>query len=160
MLNHEVLARIDALQVTYLRALDGADLNAWLDCFDANEGSYICTTRENEEQNLPLALMMDDCHARLKDRVRFITEVWSGTFEDYPMRHFVQRLDCTEAGPGLFAVTSNFMVAYTSARGQSQILAAGIYRDHVRLAAEEAKFKSKRAILDTVVTPRYLVYPL
>ncbi len=160
MVPHDVLERIDALQIRYIHALDSADMNGWLACFGETDGSYICTTRENEEQNLPLALMMDDCHDRLKDRVRFVTEVWSGTFEDYQTRHFVQRLECAEKAPGLYAAVSTFMVAYTSARGQSEILAAGIYRDEVALDAAGAKFKSKKAVLDTVATPRYLVYPL
>lgn len=160
MTNPDVLARIDALQIKYQRALDGADMTGWLDCFGEKDASYICTTRENEEQNLPLALMMDDSYDRLKDRVRFITEVWSGTYEDYQTRHFVQRLDCADKGAGLYAVASNFMVAYTSARGRSEILAAGIYQDEISLAGNGAKFKSKKAILDTVATPRYLVYPV
>lgn len=160
MTNPDVLARIDALQIKYQRALDGADMTGWLDCFGEKDASYICTTRENEEQNLPLALMMDDSYDRLKDRVRFITEVWSGTYEDYQTRHFVQRLDCADKGAGLYAVASNFMVAYTSARGRSEILAAGIYQDEISLAGNDTKFRSKKAILDTVATPRYLVYPV
>jgi anthranilate 1,2-dioxygenase small subunit len=157
---HDVLARIDALQIRYLRALDSADMDGWLACFGEAGGSYICTTRENEEQNLPLALMMDDSPERLRDRARFVTEVWSGTFEDYQTRHFVQRLECSDRGAGLYAVVSNFMVAYTSARGQSEILAAGLYHDEVTLAGNEAKFITKKAVLDTVATPRYLVYPV
>ena len=160
MTNPDVLARIDALQIKYVRALDGADMSGWLDCFGQTDASYVCTTRENEDQSLPLALMMDDSYDRLKDRVRFITEVWSGTYEDYQTRHFVQRLDCTEKGAGIYAVASNFMVAYTTARGRSEILAAGVYQDEISLAGNDAKFKSKKAILDTVATPRYLVYPV
>lgn len=153
-------ARIDALQLRYLRALDRFDMDGWLDCFVAEAGSYVCTTRENEEQNLPLALMMDDCRARLNDRAKFVTEVWSGTFEEYTTRHFVQRLDYTETEPDHYAVESNFMVAYTSDRRHSEILTAGVYLDEVAIDAEGARFRSKKAILDTVTTPRYLVYPV
>ena len=160
MTNPDVLARIDALQTRYVRALDGRDMSGWLDCFGDKDASYICTTRENEDQNLPLALMMDDSYDRLKDRVRFITEVWSGTYEDYQTRHFVLRLDFTEKGAGIYALASNFMVAYTTARGRSEMLAAGVYQDEISLAGNDAKFKSKKAILDTVATPRYLVYPV
>jgi len=158
--NPDVLARIDALQIKYLRALDGADMTGWLDCFGEQDASYICTTRENEQQNLPLALMMDDSYDRLKDRVRFITEVWSGTFEDYQTRHFVQRLDCKESGKDRYDVLTNFMVSYTNRRGGSEILVTGVYEDSMRIAGANAHFISKRAILDTVTTPRYLVYPV
>ena len=143
----------------YLAALDRHDLDAWLNCF-AEDASYTCITRENCDADLPVALMLDDCHARLQDRVKFINEVWSGTFEDYSTRHFVQRFDCSESATGRLAVLTNFMVAYTNRRGSSEILVTGVYEDEIGLVNGEAKFRTKRAILDTVTTPRYLVYPI
>jgi 3-phenylpropionate/cinnamic acid dioxygenase small subunit len=158
-----VLAQVDALQMRYLAALDRHDLAAWLDCF-ADEASYVCITRENHDDGLPVALMMDDCRARLRDRVKFVTEVWSGTFEDYATRHFVQRFDCAPGPDSTVTVRSNFMVSYTNRRGASDILVTGVYEDEIALGGDGggggAKFKSKRAILDTVTTPRYLVYPV
>ena len=159
MIDPAVLARIDELQMKYLSALDGRDMEGWLNCF-AVEAGYVCITRENHDANLPVALMMDDSRARLKDRVRFVNEVWSGTFEDYATRHFMQRLSCKESGKGRYDVMTNFMVAYTNRRGGSDILVTGVYQDSVEIAGEEAHFLSKRAILDTVTTPRYLVYPV
>ena len=160
MVSPEILAGIDALQLAYVRALDRFDMPAWLGCFEDGAGSYICTTRENEEQDLPLALMMDDSRARLADRARFIDEVWMGTFEEYATRHFVQRLDCAETAPGRYTVESNFMVAYTTDRRNSEILCAGIFLDEIVIEGAGARFASKKAVLDTVTTPRYLVYPV
>ncbi len=160
MVSAEILAGIDALQLAYARALDRFDMPAWLGCFEDGAGSYICTTRENEEQGLALALMMDDSRQRLADRVRFIDEVWAGTFEEYTTRHFVQRLDCAATAPGRFTVESNFMVAYTTDRRNSEILCAGIFLDEIVVEGVGARFASKKAILDTVTTPRYLVYPV
>jgi 3-phenylpropionate/cinnamic acid dioxygenase small subunit len=143
----------------YLAALDRHDLDGWLACF-ADEASYICITRENSEAGLPVALMLDDCRARLKDRVKFVNEVWSGTFEDYTTRHFVQRFECARADGGGLTVLSNFMVSYTNRRGGSEILVTGVYEDTVELNGSGALFRAKRAVLDTVTTPRYLVYPV
>jgi anthranilate 1,2-dioxygenase small subunit len=154
-----ILARVDALQVRYLAALDRHDLKAWLACF-AEDGSYICITRENQDAGFPVALMLDDTGARLKDRVKFVDEVWSGTFEDYATRHFIQRLECTPAENGRFKVLSNFMVSYTNSRGGSDILVTGVYEDEIEFDGEQARFRSKRAVMDTVTTPRYLVYPV
>jgi anthranilate 1,2-dioxygenase small subunit len=154
-----ILARVDALQMKYLAALDRHDLNAWLACF-AEDGSYVCITRENVDAGLPVAMMLDDNRARLKDRVKFINEVWSGTFEDYATRHFVQRFECTQGEGGHFRVLSNFMVSYTNRKGGSEILVTGVYEDDMQLDGEEARFTAKRAIMDTVTTPRYLVYPV
>lgn len=131
----------------------------WASCF-GEAGSYVCIARENEEQNLPLALMMDDNTDRIKDRVNYVTQVWAGTFEDYSTRHFVQRIECRKNGAALIAVESNFMITYTAGNGQSETLVAGVYLDEVIVTTHGAAFRSKRAVLDTVVTPRYLVYPV
>lgn len=102
-------------------------MQAWLDCF-TDDGSYICIARENEDQDLPLALMMDDCLDRLVDRVNYVTQVWAGTFEDYTMRHFVQRMECMPAGPSLYRISTNMMVSYTSSKGFLELLVAGTYK--------------------------------
>jgi anthranilate 1,2-dioxygenase small subunit len=154
-----ILARIDELQMKYLAALDRQDMKGWLDCF-AEEASYICISRENEDAGLPVAMMLDDTHARLKDRVKFIDEVWSGTYEAYSTRHFVQRLECKNADGTRLNVLSNFIVSYTNRRGGSDILVAGVYEDEIDLDGGTARFVKKKAIMDTVTTPRYLVYPI
>jgi anthranilate 1,2-dioxygenase small subunit len=154
-----MLARIDALQTRYLAALDRRNWSDWLACF-SSDGSYICTSQENVGQDLPLAIMMDDTRERLADRVKFITEVWSGTYEDYSTRHFVQRLTCEREAPDLFAVQTNFTVIYTNSAGRTDLLVAGVYRDAIRVGPSDTSFKTKVAILDTFTTPRYLVYPV
>jgi 3-phenylpropionate/cinnamic acid dioxygenase small subunit len=158
VVDQSVLAELDALQVRYTEALDGRNMQAWADCF-SQEGSYICLTRESEEQNLPLALMMDDNRDRIEDRVNFVTQVWAGTFEDYTMRHIVQRLAVTQKSDALYEVKSNFIIAYTTARGKIEILTSGVYHDEISLLPGPA-FKSKRAVIDSVTPPRYIVYPL
>ena len=160
MPDRDTMAQLDELQIAYIGALDGQDMQAWLACFAEEDGSYECITDEGVRQDLPMAMMLDDCPARLRDRVRFVTEVWSGTFEDYTTRHFVQRLSCRRAGADSYAVTSNLLVTYTSPRRHSEILVSGRYEDEIVLAAGAARFRRKRAILDTVTIPRYLVYPV
>ena len=158
MRNDPVLDRIDELQQRYTRALDTKDMQGWLACF-GEQGAYVCTTAENESQGLPIGIMRDDSRERLMDRVKFIEKVWAGTFEDYSTRHFVQRISHAEAGETI-TVETNFMVSYSAEGGPSQMLATGIYRDEVELSADGALFRRKTAVIDSAVTPRYLVYPL
>jgi 3-phenylpropionate/cinnamic acid dioxygenase small subunit len=153
------LDQIDALQLEYLRSLDRRDMAAWEGCF-GETASYTCTTAESEDQGLPVALMLDDSRQRIADRVGYVTKIWAGTFEDYRTRHFVQRLSCTALPGSRFEVESQFLVAYTTARGQSELLTTGLYFDVIVLDAAGARFLSKKAVLDTAVTPRYLVYPI
>lgn len=158
-MTQEVLQQIDALQTRYIAALDGKDMQGWLATF-AGDGSYVCIANENEENGLPLALMMDDCHERLEDRVTYVTKVWAGTFEDYQTRHFVQRIACTAKGGDLYETVSNFTVFYTDSAGNTGILVCGRYVDQIVLGSGGAKLKSRRAVMDTNVAPRYIVYPI
>ncbi len=154
--------KLDALQMKYVNALDSKDMAGWLDCFSqADEASYVCAAKENVDAGLPMALMLDDCRARLLDRVTFVTQIWHGTFQDYQARHFVQALSVEQVEGGRLAVRSNFSLLQTSeASGISSLLVAGIYEDVVDMSGDEARFLSRRAILDTNVQPRYLVYPV
>jgi 3-phenylpropionate/cinnamic acid dioxygenase small subunit len=158
-MTQEALQQIDALQMSYIAALDSKDMHGWLDTF-ASDGSYVCIANENEESGLPLALMMDDCHERLEDRVTYVTKVWAGTFEDYQTRHFVQRVSCTPKGGDLYETVSNFTVFYTDSAGNTGTLVCGRYVDEIVVNGSGAKLKSRRAVMDTNVAPRYIVYPI
>ncbi len=159
MVDIETLHGIDMLQTTYVRALDQRDLPAWVACF-STEAEYSCIPFENVEQGLPLALMLDDNHARIRDRAKFIDEVWRGTFEDYRTRHFVQRLSCETEEDERWTVQSNVMVLYTTAEGRSEILVAGTYVDEIERRNDTYTFRKKVVLIDTATTPRYLVYPI
>ena len=155
----DILQRLDALQVAYIAALDRKDMAGWLATFD-NPGSYICIASENVDHGLPLALMMDDCHERLHDRVTYVTKVWAGTFEDYQTRHFIQRISAQDLGDGAYGVVTNFSVLYTAEQGKTDILVAGRYEDEIVLNGQGARFRAKKAVMDTNISPRYIVYPV
>lgn len=161
-ITRDELDRIDALQLAYIDALDSHDMRAWLATFSkVPEASYLCTTGENVDAALPIAFIMDDCHARLEDRVTFVDKVWRGTYQFYQTRHMVQRVRCTRAGPNQFQVKTNFIVCFSSEEnGIAELLTTGVYLDEIELNSKEALFRSKRAITDTSVLPHYIVYPL
>lgn len=150
-------AVIDELQNRYILALDNKDWDEWLKAFTA-DGQYFAVAADDAQAGRPLALMMDDCYARLQDRVTYITRIW--TYEDYQTRHFVQRVKTTRVNDNEYDVLSHFSVFFTSEAGESNILAVGKYEDRVLIAADGPRFKKKRAVIDTFLLPRYLVYPL
>ncbi len=159
---HDIADALGELQNAYIEALDNKDMHGWLATFDqCDDASYILTTLDNNQQGLPVGLMLDDCHARLEDRVTFITEIWAGTFQDYRTRHVVQQIACSAQPDNTYALRSNFSVFYTPTdTGQSNVLACGVYSDIVTVDSAGARFIAKKAITDTSVLPHYLVYPL
>lgn len=156
------LSAIDALQLRYIDALDSKDMAHWLATFSEEvEASYICTSDENLSRGLELGLMFDDCRARLEDRVTFVTKIWAGTFQDYRTRHFAQRVQADQLDERSIAMRSNFAVFYTPENsGISEVLATGIYDDIIRIGGGAPLILSRKAVLDTSVLPRYLVYPI
>lgn len=157
-----VLAQIDDLQTHYIAALDSRNMQGWLATFSTSpSASYIHNTAESVENDLPIALVMDDNHLRLEDRVTYVTKIWAGTYAEYFTRHIVQRTSCTASGAGQFDVLSNFIVAYTPTEtGRSELLAAGIYEDRVVIDNDGAHFLSKKVITDSSFVERFLAYPL
>lgn len=155
----EVKEAIEALQRRYADALDSKDMQRWLACFD-RDGAYYVTGADNEADDLPICLMMDDSYERLVDRVTYVTRVWPGSFEDYQTRHFVQPLGIDASAGGLHAVKSNVVVFATDPRGRTSLFVAGRYEDLVRVTAGSALFKERRVIMDTFATPGVVVYPL
>lgn len=151
------LELIDDLQLRYVRALDRKDLAAWLSLF-ALDGQYFLIPGDNAESSLPMGLMVDDCYERLVDRVSFVTRVW--TFDDYQMRHFVQRMHAEQITDDVHRIDSNVVVFYTDHEGRSSLLAVGRYEDEIAISGQVALFKKKRMILDNFVLPMNIAYPL
>lgn len=156
----DVRCAIDELQCRYIDALDSKDMEAWLACFsEREEASYFCQSAENAAMDWPICLMLDDCRARLKDRVIFVTKIWKGTFQDYRTRHFIQRLSVEQVSRTLFKARSNFSIEFTLDPHPAAPLATGVYEDTIAIEEGVARFVEKRAIYDTTVLPQYIVYP-
>lgn len=156
----DTLTRLDDLQNRYIAALDGKDINAWAATFsEQDEATYICRSAENESMGWPIALMLDDCRARILDRITFITKIWKGTFQDYRTRHFTHRVSCEQESETTYRVRSNFTIEYTLDPEASKTLATGVYEDVVVVEGDDMRFLSKRAVYDTTVLPQYIVYP-
>ncbi len=159
-ISQDILAKLDDLQNRYISALDGKDIEGWAATFsEQDDATYICRSAENESMGWPIALMLDDCRARILDRITFITKIWKGTFQDYRTRHFTQRVSCEQESATTFRVRSNFSIEYTLDPNASSTLATGVYEDVVVLEGDEARLLSRRAIYDTTVLPQYIVYP-
>jgi len=154
------LTALDDLQNRYIAALDDKNMDGWAETFTENDdASYICRSAENEANGWPIALMLDDCRARLKDRIMFVTKIWRGTFQDYRTRHYTQRLSCEQESESTFRLRTNFSIEYTHDPHETKILATGVYEDVIVIEGGKPRFQSKRAIYDTTVLPQYIVYP-
>jgi salicylate 5-hydroxylase small subunit len=158
-IDYKVRDAVEALNLKYIRALDRRDMHGWLATFD-NPGAYICIPKENEDRGLPIGYMLDDSYARLKDRVTQVTQIQADAVEHYQPRHFTQLVDIQPLGGVNYRVETHFTVNYTPANtGRTEVLASGTYVDEV-IVNGEARFRCRKAVLDTNVVPRYVAYPI
>lgn len=152
------LAALDDLYAAYADVVDERRWQQWPDMF-TEDCVYAVHSLDNAERGLPLAYMLDDCRARLLDRVKFVTEVWAGTVEPYRTRHVIQRTRTEAIGEDAYLVRANMLVTYTESDGTPAILAGGYYEDRVKVTEAGPLFAEKKVYLDGTPS-RYLVYPL
>ena len=162
MVELQIQSGIDRLQNLYIAALDGKQMDGWYKTFaERPDSSYTCISAESVAANLPVALILDDNRGRLADRVFFVDSVWAGTYQDYRTRHFIQRLSCEQLDANRYSCLTNFSVMFTPEElGDSRVLTCGVYEDEILVSGSDYRFLKKRAILDTIVLPRYIVYPI
>ena len=151
---------IEDLNSEYIAALNDFNMDNWLACF-TQQGQYTLTSEENIRRGLPIAFMLDDCYARLKDRVKQVMEIQYDSSEHYQMRHFTQLISATELKTGELKANYNFSVYYTPRdTNQTATLCVGRYEDTIVIENDEARFDKRVAIVDTNVLPRYVAYPV
>ncbi|MEH6502676.1 MAG: aromatic-ring-hydroxylating dioxygenase subunit beta [Cycloclasticus sp.] len=151
---------IENLNRDYICALDKLDMNAWLGCF-SEQGTYTFISEENDRRGLPIAFMLDDCYERLQDRVTQVVDIQFDSSEHYQMRHFTQLVSSSELADGRLQAEFNFTIYYTQRdTNQTHILCVGRYQDIIAIEDGAARFIQRRAITDTNVLPRYIVYPV
>src|ERR1700742_2472062 len=74
------------LQARYVATLDDRRVREWPDLF-TDDAFYSVVPRSNRDAGLPLSILLDDSKARIRDRVTYIEEIWTGNFTDYLPRH-------------------------------------------------------------------------
>src|SRR5687767_13801610 len=85
---HQYVTQAEArlLQVAYTYTIDEGPLSTW-PTFFTDPCIYRITTRQNEERNMPLSIMLCDNHAMLYDRVESIEH--ANIFEPHYYRHIL-----------------------------------------------------------------------
>ncbi len=161
----ETIAVAANLMGLYAAALDRRDLNAWVEFF-AEEASYAVASSENETAGWPLLFIDDGSRSKIEDRVRFIRDVWEGSFNDYLQRHVLSLPLLTKAQAGRMDIEQSFALYTTDldlsgeSAGRSTLLCVGRYQAEIVGGPHEPKLSKLKAILDTCTLTQSLVYPI
>lgn len=146
----------EALLTEYVDLIDEDRLEAWLDLF-SEQSAYRIVSRENLEQNLPIALMLCDNKDMLRDRVMSLRT--ANIYNIHWDRHLISGVRVRSADE-IIEVTANFALYHTTPEGETRLFSVGRYHD--RLAREEGRlrFRDKTVIVDTGAVLTLLATPI
>lgn len=157
MITAELRLAVEALYADYAAALDDDELERWPGFF-VEDCLYKLIPRENWERNLPVALMLCESRAMLKDRITAVRS--TALYAPRRLRHFITQFRITEEAPDLLRVGANYLVLQTLVDDLTRIQNAGRYLDLVLRTTEGWRFKEKICVFDSVLVPNSLIYPV
>ena len=148
---------IEELYAAYAECLDDGEIERWPELF-TEDGLYKIVPRDNYERNLPLALMLCESRGMLHDRVEALQR--SSVYAPRSLRHIVSSLRLKEQSSGLTRCAANYAVFETPLDELTRVFAVGRYLDVIVRVDGALRFRERICILDSVVVPGSLVYPL
>jgi anthranilate 1,2-dioxygenase small subunit len=153
----EVKAAAEDLMGEYADLIDADRLEEWLELF-TEDAVYQVLPRENEEQGLPVSLMLCTNKNMLRDRIASLRN--ANEYNLHYDRHLVGRVRVAEERPGVWRLEASYAVYQTNLDGQSRLFSVGCYRDKVRYESARLRFCEKRVVVDTYSVPTLLATPI
>ena len=151
------LAQARQLLTVYTYVLDEGPLSDWPGLF-TETCLYRITTRQNEERNMPLSIMLCDNHAMLYDRVEAVEK--ANIFEPHYYRHVLSDSRMLRTTPDSLWMETSFICVRTMLDGRMSLFAAGKYVDEVITQSDRCLFRSKTIVLDPSQVDTLIAKPL
>ena len=145
------------LLAAYTYVLDEGPLTDW-PTFFTESCLYRITTRQNEERNMPLSIMLCDNHAMLYDRVEAVEK--ANIFEPHHYRHVLSDSRALRATADSVWMETSFICVRTMLDGRMCLFAAGKYVDEIVVRGDRWLFRSKTVVLDSSQVDTLIAKPL
>jgi anthranilate 1,2-dioxygenase small subunit len=149
--------KVEDLHTRYIRVIDDDRIEEWPGLF-TEECLYKIVTRENFDQELPLAIM--ECRSRgmLLDRVTGLRKI--NVYEPQRYSHQVSGLAIEPIEENTAVCRSNYLVVRTVGDGTMTLFSAGIYLDRVVVRDGCALFAERIVVQDSRRIETLLAIPL
>jgi anthranilate 1,2-dioxygenase small subunit len=144
-------------QAAYVYTLDEGPLSNWPKLF-TDPCLYRITTRLNEQQNMPLSIMLCDNHAMLYDRVEAVEK--ANIFEPHFYRHILSDHRVLASDDHSLKMETSFICIRTMLDGRMDLFTAGKYVDHCVKQDGRCLFTSKTVVLDHSRIDTLIAIPL
>ena len=149
--------QVEDLHTRYIRIIDDDRIEDWPALF-TEDGLYRVVTRENDEQELPLAIMECQGHGMMQDRVTGLRRI--NVYEPQRYSHQISGLWIDQVAEGRIRCRSNYLVVRTMATGAMTIFATGLYRDLIVIEDDQLRFEERVVITDSRQIDTLLVIPI
>ena len=151
------LAQGRELLSAYTYLLDEGPLTDWPTLF-TESCLYRITTRQNEERNMPLSIMLCDNHAMLYDRVEAVEK--ANVYEPHYYRHVLSDSRVLRTTAVSIWMETSFICVRTMLDGRMTLFAAGKYVDEIVAQDGRCLFRAKSVILDPSQIDTLIAKPL
>lgn len=144
-------------QAAYTYVLDEGPLSDWPKFF-TDPCLYRITTRMNEQQNMPLSIMLCDNQAMLYDRVEAVEK--ANIFEPHYYRHILSDTRVLAVDAHSIKIETSFICVRSMLDGRMDLFTAGKYVDHLIKQEDRCLFSSKTVVLDHSRIDTLIAIPL
>src|SRR5262245_27147597 len=151
------LAQARQLLAAYTYVLDEGPLTDWPALF-TETCLYRITTRQNEERNMPLSIMLCDNHAMLYDRVEAVEK--ANVYEPHYYRHVLSDSRVLRTTAVSIWMETSFICVRTMLDGRMTLCAAGKSVDEIVAQDGRCLFRAKSVILDPSQIDTLIAKPL
>lgn len=151
---------VQDLYDTYAEILDDGPLDQFSKLF-TDPCEYILTSRENYDEDLPLAVMRCESRDMLEDRLRSVRELLM--YEPRYTRHMIShvRIASVSDDGDKLEVNANYAVLETLHDEFTKILNAGRYVDTIIRGDDGIlRFQKKLCIYDSELIPNSIILPV
>lgn len=148
---------IEDLHAEYAAALDDGDLERWPDLF-TEECVYKVIPRENFDRGLPLALVLCESRAMLRDRVEAIRR--AAVYAPRSLRHLVSGIRIGPEEDGVIASRASYAVLETPLDQPTRVFNTGRYLDRIVRDGGRLRFRERLCVFDSMMVPGSIVHPI
>ena len=137
---------IARLQMEYVHALDGNELERWPQFF-TEQCLYQIIPRADHEQGRRIGIWFCDNRGMLEDRVSSIREV--NVYEPHVYRHVIGPTEILGHQDGAWSAQTSYLVVRTMHDGEMTLFSAGRYLDEIVMDGGAARFVKRVVVPDS-----------
>ncbi len=153
----EVRDAIARLQMEYVHAIDGNELERWPKLF-TEKCLYQIIPRADHEQGRPIGIWFCDNRGMLEDRVSSIREV--NVYEPHVYRHVIGPTEIVGQPDGAWSARTSYIVVRTMHDGEMHLFSAGRYVDEIVIEGGAAQFRKRVVVPDSWRFDTLVVIPI